>query len=76
MFKKKYRVECIIFDKGKEISGHCHMDIGFYSFLVNKTTDDIEKIIEDAIVQKYNVKADDFSICIQNIIPYNLRDWK
>ena len=42
----------------------------------NKNTDDIEKIIEDAIVQKYNVKADDFSICIQNIIPYNLRDWK
>ena len=76
MSKKKYRIDALILNKDTgTVCGNCHNVVEFDSFFNENNINDIVagmiKDIEDKDKQKGI-----FSICIQNISPYNLKDWR
>lgn len=74
MFKKKYRVDYLVFDTNGYLRGHGYQNIEFYPFFNTQNTDDLVSYIMNGILEDTGFK--EVKICIQHITPYNLRNWR
>ena len=76
MSKKKYRIDALIFNKDTStICGSCYNIVEFDSFFNEDNINDIASGMVKAIEDKDGRKGI-YSVCIQNVSPYNLKDWK
>lgn len=76
MSKKKYRIDALILYKNTgTICGNCHNVVEFNSFFNENNIDDIvADMIKD--IEDRTKRKGIYSVCIQNVSPYNLKDWR
>lgn len=74
MFKKKYRVDYLVFNTNGGLIGHGYQTIEFYPFFITQNIDDLINDLINGVKEDSGLEK--VKICIQNIIPYNLRNWR